>query len=112
LGRNKVWLIAKNYKPTRRLLAYLPLIVLYDLAAMLFALVVQRNVHSLLGRVQGTIGLPGVWRNRWTDQALIQSIQGSPWYRHLEPLVWPWQIPQRYRHIVTIARSTESVAHE
>jgi len=106
LGRNKVWLIAKNYGPTRQLLAYLPIIVLYDLAAVLFALVVQGNVHNLLGRIDGLLGLPRAWRKRRAAQALAQSNRGAPWYHYLEPLAWPWQIPGRYRHLAAHKKKT------
>jgi GT2 family glycosyltransferase len=105
LGRNKIWSIAKNYGPTRRLLAYLPLIVTYDLAAVVYGLIVRGDVHSLLGRVDGLIGLPRVWHRRRTTQALAQSNQGLPWHRHLEPLAWPWQVLRRYRHIPGIVQS-------
>jgi len=101
LGRNKIWLIAKNYGPTGRLLIYLPLIVLYDLAAVAFALVARGDVHSLLGRIDGIIGLPRAWRKRRAVQALAQSEHGASWHCHLEPLAWPWRVPQRYRHIAT-----------
>ncbi|MDY6878316.1 MAG: glycosyltransferase family 2 protein [Chloroflexota bacterium] len=105
LGRNKVWLIAKNYGPTRRLLAYLPLIVLYDLAAVTFALVARGDVHSLLGRIDGISGLPSAWRKRRAVQILTQGNRDSPWHHHLEPPVWPWQVPRRYQHIATIAQT-------
>jgi GT2 family glycosyltransferase len=98
LGRNKVWLIAKNYQPTGRLLAHLPLILLYDLAAVLFALVARGNVHNLLGRLDGIVGLPRAWRKRHEVQALSRGRQGAAWHRYLEPLAWPWRVTRRYRH--------------
>jgi len=104
LARNKVWVIAKNYGPGRRLLAYLPLIVLYDLAAVTFALLARGDVHSLRGRIDGVIGLPRVWRKRRAVQSMARSNRASPWYRHLDPLVWPWRVPLRYRHIATAGR--------
>ena len=109
LGRNKVWLVAKNYRPTRRLLAYLPLIVLYDLAAVAFALVAQGNVHNLLGRIDGLIGLRRAWRKRRAVQALARGNRGAPWYHYLEPLAWPWQVPRRYHHLATIAQNVSSL---
>lgn len=99
LGRNKVWSIAKNYGPTGRLLAYLPLILLYDLAAVLYALVVRRDVSSLQGRLEGLRGLPGVWRQRRMAQALRRGSREQPWHRYLSPLVPPWRVPARYRHL-------------
>lgn len=109
LGRNKVWLFAKNYGPISRLLAYLPLIVLYDLAAVAFALVARGNVHNLLGRIDGLIGLRRAWRKRRAVQALARGNRGTPWYHYLEPLAWPWQVPRRYRHLATIAQNVSSL---
>ena len=51
LGRNKVWLIAKNYPPPQ-LWYYLPLIVAYDAAAVLYALLKYRDLHALRGRIE------------------------------------------------------------
>ena len=107
LARNKVWLIAKNYGPNGCLLAHLPLILLYDLAAVAFALLARGDVHSLLGRIDGILGLPRVWRKRLAVQALAQSNRGSPWHCHLEPLVWPWRVPLRYRHIAVTISNTD-----
>jgi GT2 family glycosyltransferase len=105
LGRNKVWLVVKNYGPTGRLLAYLPLIALYDLAAVAFALFAQGNVHNLLGRLDGLIGLPRAWRKRRAVQALARDHRGAPWHRYLEPMAWPWHIPRRYRHLAKAGRN-------
>ncbi|MBU0705404.1 MAG: glycosyltransferase family 2 protein [Chloroflexi bacterium] len=104
LGRNKVWVIAKNYGPGGWLLLYLPLIVLYDLAAVLYALVVRRDISSLQGRLEGLRGLPGVWRRRREVQALRRENRGQPWHRHLSPLIPPWRVPARYRHLRTADR--------
>jgi GT2 family glycosyltransferase len=52
VGRNRVRILAKN--ATRaHLLAYGPLIVLYDLAYVVYALVVDRSTAPIRGRVQG-----------------------------------------------------------
>lgn len=99
LGRNKVWTIAKNYGPGGRLLLYLPLILLYDLAAVLYALVVRRDFSPLQGRLEGLRGLPGIWRRRREVQALRRENRGQPWYRYLSPLIPPWRVPARYRHL-------------
>jgi len=98
LGRNKVWTIAKNYS-TDRLWIYLPLIVVYDLAAVIFALVTQRDVNPLRGRLEGLKGLPGILRKRREVQALIQHNRGRPWHHYLSPLELPWQVSARYQHL-------------
>ena len=104
LGRNKVWVIAKNYGPAGRLLAYLPLIVLYDLAAVLYALVSRREVSPLQGRLAGLKGLPRIWRRRRAAQALRRRNRGQPWHCYLSSLIPPWRVPARYRHLRTADR--------
>jgi len=99
LGRNKVWTIAKNYGPAGRLLVYLPLIVLYDLAAVLYALIVRRETAPLQGRLMALKGLPDVWRRRRVVQALRRQNRGQPWFHYLSPLDWPWRVSVRYRHL-------------
>ena len=51
LGRNKVWLIAKNY-PMPYLLIYLPVIVGLDIAAVGYALLVRREWSTLQVRLK------------------------------------------------------------
>ena len=99
LGRNKVWTIAKNYGPTGRLLAYLPLILLYDLAAVLYALVARGDVGALRGRLEGLRGLPGAWGQRREVQALRRRNRERPWHHYLSPLEPPWRVAARYRHL-------------
>jgi GT2 family glycosyltransferase len=48
LGRNKVWLIAKNY-PAPHIWVYLPLIVGYDLASVTYAVLARRDLGPLGG---------------------------------------------------------------
>lgn len=100
LGRNKVWLIAKNY-PAPRLLLYLPLILLYDGAAVLYTLIVRRDISSLQGRLEGLAKLPAMWRKRRAIQAMYRESldRGRPWHRALSPLALPWQVPDRYKHL-------------
>ncbi len=99
LGRNKVWTIAKNYGPIGRLLAHLPLIVLYDLAAVLYALFVRGSVSSLQGRLKGLRDLPRVWQQRQAIQKLRQKNENEPWHHYLSPLPLPWRVPARYKHL-------------
>ena len=55
--------------------------------------------YPLLGRIDGIVSLLRAWRKRRAVQILAQGNRASPWHRYLEPLVWPWQVPRRYRHI-------------
>jgi len=103
LGRNKVWLIAKNY-PMPWLALYLPVILLYDLGAVLYALLVRRDVYALRGRWVGLTRLPQVWPKRWRVQAM-RRISTREWRRLLSPLEPPWKVPERYRHLQAVARA-------
>jgi len=80
LGRNKVWLAAKNAP-----LADLPLILAYDLAAVVYALLWRRDPHPLRGRIEGL---------RRLREFLAGRRPGRP--RVLEPLAWPWKVPDRF----------------
>jgi GT2 family glycosyltransferase len=52
VGRNRVRMLAKNATP-RHLLRYAPLILLYDLLYVAYALAVDRSTAPLRGRLQG-----------------------------------------------------------
>lgn len=100
LGRNKVWMVVKNY-PVRSLWYAVPLVILYDLAAALYALIVLRDVHALRGRLSGLASAGKMWAKRarglgrpvW---AARDERMDLPW---LEPLPNPWQILRRYAHL-------------
>jgi len=100
LGRNKVWTIVKNY-PAGRLALYWPLILLYDVAAVLYALFVRREHSALQGRLAALPGLAGAWRQRQTVQRLRRENRGRPWHSYLSPLLPPWRVPERYKHLQT-----------
>jgi GT2 family glycosyltransferase len=95
LGRNKVWLIAKNY-PAPHIWAYLPLIVGYDLASVTYAVLARRDLSPLRGRLAGLLGLSRVLSARRT---LIRRCSSSAIMRQLAPLDPPWRVLDRYRHI-------------
>lgn len=67
LGRNKVWTVAKNC-PAPELFFYLPIIISYDLAAVLYHLA-KGDVSPLKGRVAGLAGLLKMLRKRREIQA-------------------------------------------
>jgi GT2 family glycosyltransferase len=52
VGRNRVRMLAKN-ATNRQLLRYAPLIVLYDLAYVAYAMAVDRTTAPIRGRIQG-----------------------------------------------------------
>jgi len=101
LGRNKVWLILKNY-PMPWFAYYLPLILLYDLSAVFYALVVRHDFHSLQGRVAALKELPKILQKRRQVQAL-RRITSSEWRKSLASLEPPWKVLKRYKHIRSLA---------
>ena len=93
LGRNKLWLIAKNY-PFRALWRYIPLIVVYDVAAVGYALIARRDAHALRGRVAAMAGLCRMWQKRSSNSTAVRH--DVSW---LLPLTAPWRVTQRYQHL-------------
>lgn len=93
LGRNKVRLLAKNY-PFRELWWGLPLVAMYDLLAVSYALIARRDAHALRGRIAGLAALGGALRLR-------QRLDSRPDIRFLSPVVAPWRVPARYGHLAS-----------
>jgi GT2 family glycosyltransferase len=121
LGRNKVWLLAKNY-PATDLWRWLPLVVAYDLAAVGYGLAVRRDGAALRGRLAGLGGLPRALRARRAagrrgrasaraeSPAALAAAGRAPAEPAaaavspaLQPLIWPWRVPARYRHLAALA---------
>lgn len=102
LGRNKVWLIAKNY-PAPYLYGYLPAIIAYDVMAVGYALLKRRDLSSLQGRLAGLRALPVALRKRKQVQSL-RRVPARAVMRRMEPLMAPWTVAQRYAHLRTVAR--------
>jgi GT2 family glycosyltransferase len=93
LGRNKVWLVAKNY-PFGPLWYCVPLVVLYDLAAVVYALIARRDIYALRGRLAGWAGLRRMWAKR-----PVRGAHGRLDVNWLVPAELPWRVPRRYRHL-------------
>jgi GT2 family glycosyltransferase len=95
LGRNKVWLVLKNY-PFKLLWYTVPLVVLYDLAAVFYALIARGDVHALRGRLAGLMTAGKMWSKRSAAMGDCADGLELSW---LERPPWPWQIPHRYKHV-------------
>lgn len=80
LGRNKVWLAAKNAR-TRDL----PIVAAYDLAAVGYTLIVRRDPIPISARWEGL--------KRWVEfrRGRGGESRGLPF----DPLVAPWRVPGR-----------------
>ena len=97
LGRNKIWTIIKNY-PSPEIFLFLPLITFYDLSAVLYALVIRRDVNPLRGRIAGLRGLARFLRKRGKIQSR-RTIPLSALAQYLEPIENPIKVLRRYQHL-------------
>jgi GT2 family glycosyltransferase len=95
LGRNKVWLIAKNY-PAPYLWFYLPLIIGYDVAAVMYALLARREGSALVGRLLGIRGMRRMWAER---RMLVRHVTPNEMLKKLLPVEPLWLVLSRYRHL-------------
>ena len=101
LGRNKVWLLLKNY-PFRQLWMMTLLVWFYDIAAVVYALVARGDIHALRGRLAGWRGAVKMWRKRQSVNR-VQRVDIA----YLEPVVWPWKVSRRYQHLAQLRTEYE-----
>jgi GT2 family glycosyltransferase len=92
LGRNKVWLLAKNY-PFRELGFDIPIILLYDVFTVLYALLIRHDIQALRGRLAGLASIRQPWSKRLKTQ---QKRADVDW---LLPVSAPWNVLKRYKHL-------------
>jgi GT2 family glycosyltransferase len=97
LGRNKVWLIAKNY-PWPQVLWYLPLIVLYDAGSLPYTLIARGDLEPLRGRVEGLGSLGSALRKR-RAMAHLRQVSGRHVLSSMAPPPFPWTLWRRYAHL-------------
>jgi cellulose synthase/poly-beta-1,6-N-acetylglucosamine synthase-like glycosyltransferase len=97
LGRNKIWLLAKNY-PTVPLARRFPLLLLYDLASAPYRLLAEGETAALRGRLAAWLRMGAVLRQR----RRILERRVVEWDA-IEPLIEPFASPRRvlarYRHL-------------
>jgi len=93
LGRNKVWLFAKNMPGGWRL-AWIVLLVVYDLLTLGYGLLTRGDMGAIEGRVAGLQSLPRMIRKRRHSPA-----RANDYLRLIRPLEPPWKIPLRFKHI-------------
>ena len=102
LGRNKIWSILKNY-PLPQLLLFLPLIVLYDLGAIPYTLMVRQDPTIVIGRLAALARLGPILRKR----RLIQGSRRVTW-RELCPMLdsppTPWALYSRSSRLRSVLR--------
>lgn len=97
LGRNKVWLIAKNY-PWPQLVWHLPLILLYDVGSLPYTLIWRGDWQPLRGRVEGLVALPSVLRKR-RKMRDVRRMPGRQMLSRMASLPSPRALWHRYAHL-------------
>lgn len=95
LGRNKIWLLIKNV-PVGRYLAWWPILIAYDLIAVVWGLIVRRDTAAVAGRWAALRGLRRMWRKRSQSPTCTNA-----YLKLLKPLVAPGQISARFKHTQT-----------
>jgi GT2 family glycosyltransferase len=94
LGRNKIWLLCKNY-PFPQLLWNLPLILWYEGMSLTYALVQRRFASALLGRLEALGKAPRMIAKR---KQMPIRVTANSIYRQLRPAEGPIAVLARYAH--------------
>ena len=97
LGRNKVALLVRCC-PAPMLWSYAPVIIGYDLAAVLWAWLRRGETSGLRGRLAGLAR----WRDLLTERRDIQARRSATWddlRRWLAPAPGPPSVWKRFRHL-------------
>lgn len=101
LGRNKVWLIAKNY-PWPHLLWYAPLILLYELMAIGYSIITGRGRDALRGRWEGITRLSTALTKR---RQLVKRVSAGTMLAQLQPVENPLRLWRRHLSLFTTVSS-------
>ncbi len=96
LGRNKAWMVCKNY-PFPAAIWYAPLFLAYDLMALGYALTTGYGLSALQGRLEALGAIPRMLTKR---RALIRRVPPSVIMRQLAPVENPLAVLRRYRHLL------------
>ncbi|MCC6457396.1 MAG: glycosyltransferase family 2 protein [Caldilineaceae bacterium] len=96
LGRNKVWLLVKNY-PNPWFARHLPLLLAYEGMAATYGAVAQRDGVAWQGRLAGLRQLPRFWRKRREIQRHWRNVEN--WQQGMSPAVAPWRVNERFAHL-------------
>lgn len=105
LGRNKIWLLVKNY-PNPWFLRYLPLILTYDLFATLYGAILRRNFALARGRLAGLRSAGKMLAKRKGIQQRWHDVDN--WRSVMSPGELPWKVSQRYAHLQPTSSNTQS----
>jgi GT2 family glycosyltransferase len=98
LGRNKVWLLIKNY-PNPWFASYLPLLLAYDGMAATYGALMQHDLVAWQGRMAGLRQFGRFWRKRREIQRHWHDVEN--WRQGMSPVVAPWRVNDRFAHLAT-----------
>lgn len=104
MGRNKVWMITKNY-PAPELFLYLPLIVFYDLISIPYSWLIRGDISPIKGRAAGLWGLSQALKKRRGIQSQ-RTVPFSTLARSFSPLGSPLGVLKRNQHLRNINEDT------
>lgn len=99
LGRNKIWLLCKNY-PFPPFLWYALLILAYDLMAVGYSIAIGRGLGALQGRIEALSKLPRMLAKR---RQIVRRVSSPTMMARLHPLESPLAVMRRYAHIIRAA---------
>ena len=108
LGRNKLWLLAKNY-PRPALIRYLPAILFYDLAGMPLTVLGGRTLAPVQGRLAALRHLADV-RGEQRRNRSLRRISPKEMVARLDPVPRPATVLRRQRRLKDITRAMAPTA--
>jgi GT2 family glycosyltransferase len=94
LGRNKIWVLCKNY-PFPQILWNLPLILAYEAMSLTYALLERRFLSALMGRLEALGKVPGMMAKR---KRTPKNVDSATVYRQMKPVENPAAVLARYAH--------------
>jgi len=98
LTRNKIWMIAKSY-PMPQMMGYLPLILLYEVLSLGYAVINGRGMTAIKARLEALRGLPQILGKR---RQLVRKISAQAMMAQLHPAENPLSL---WRQYVSLAKS-------
>ena len=101
LGRNKVWLICKNY-PFPHLIWYSPLILSYELMSMGYNLLNGRGWNALKGRIEALRQVPLMLARR---RKIVRRVSSREMMSKLQPVGNPFVLLRNHLEMFRAAKS-------
>ena len=93
LGRNKVWLLCKNYPLELR---YAPFVLWYDLMSVAYATATRRATGAVAGRLAAFRGIRRMLVKR---RHMARQLSPREMIERLHPLESPLDVRRRYAHV-------------